>query len=97
MNTENQLRRLFRSAAAASEPKSEAPSHWLEERVIARWRHGLRPDELLGWPVFVFRRALACAFVLMLLAVGYSFQHSDETPANEIALAEYETQLTMLP
>jgi hypothetical protein len=95
-NATQQLTRLFKSAAAAPERDIEEPSLILENRILVQWR--LRPaPEFLEWPALLFRRALACAFAVALLAFAWTYRELSEPPPSHAVVAAYEMQLSFLP
>lgn len=83
---ESKLNRLFaaaRTAPAAVEPMP-AP---LRTRVLAHWRSGAQ--ELAGlWLPLFFRRALACAAIIMAVSVAWAV--ATDEPDDEVALANYQ-------
>jgi hypothetical protein len=92
-----QLRRLFKAAASAPEPDIEPPSLFLEDRIIAQWRATLAAKNIFEWPGLLFRRALACACAVALLAFAWTYQELSEPPPSHVAVAEYEMQLSFAP
>ena len=68
---EHALSRLLRSARRISASAPEAMPFTLEARILARWRSGM-PEEDLAWLAGVFRRAVICAGVVMILSLGWS-------------------------
>ena len=89
-----QLTRLLKAAAGAPAVGIDSPSPFIENRIIAQWRSGLAAEELFS-PVLFFRRALACAFVVMVIAFAWSYRDLSEPPASHVAVAEYE--MTFVP
>ena len=96
-NAKEQLARLLEAAAAADEPVIESPSPFLEERIIAQWRSGALADDLVEYPVLFFRRALACAFAVMVIAFMWGYSGLSEPTPSHTAVAEYEMQLSLAP
>jgi hypothetical protein len=96
-DTKHQLTRLFKSAASAPEPEVEQPPLFLENRIMAQWRSAIASDELFGWPLALFRNALACACGIVLIALAWSYHELSEPPPSHMAVAEYEMQLTFVP
>ena len=96
-NATQQLARLFKSAAAAPQAQVEELSRDLENRIIAQWRSGRTPADLLEWPSLLFRRAMACAFAVVLLAFAWTYSELSELPPSHAVVAEYEMQLSFVP
>ena len=94
---DEQLARLLRAAAAAPEPEVEDPPPYLLRRVLAQWRTVRMTEAPSLVAALVFRRALVCAFIVMALTVAWAHRQLIEPMPNEVAIAEYETQLTLSP
>lgn len=95
--TDEQLSRLLRAAAAAPEPEIEDPPPYLLRRVLAGWRTARITDAPSLVAALVFRRALVCAFIVMALTVAWAHRQLVEPLPNEVAIAEYETRMTLSP
>jgi hypothetical protein len=85
-NSELKLDRLFKAARSAPAPEAEeGMSPHLQARVLAHWRaDGSRES---GWLSLasVFRRALACATLAMLVCLGWSYMDYSDSTATEFA------------
>ncbi|EEF59893.1 hypothetical protein [Pedosphaera parvula] len=79
---DNQLDRLFRAAARSPRMEVGAPSFKLEAQVLAGWR-SLQPGEDMTMLIVWFRRAVACACLLMLLSLAWNY--SDRSGSNDRA------------
>lgn len=71
-NRDLKLERLFEAARSAPAPAVEEMSAHLKTRVLAHWRS--RTEDDAGWLSLasLFRRALACAGLAMLLCVAWN-------------------------
>ena len=94
---DEQLSRLLRAAAAAREPEIDDPPPYLLRRIVARCRDGTIADAPCLVAALVFRRALVCAFIVMALTVAWAHRQLVEPMPNEVAIAEYETRMTLSP
>jgi hypothetical protein len=92
-----QLQRLFTAARSAEETAAEEMPPFLAARVIANWRAAAAKDDSWQMLVLVFRRALACAGVIMLFALVWSYDGLDMTPDNDEAYANYELRADVMP
>ena len=91
------LNRLFdtaRLALPAGEPGA-MPLH-LKRRVIANWRADA-PDERGRGVALVFRSALACAAIVMLASIAWSFAELAHDPEDDVAIANYELRSDVMP
>jgi len=91
------LNRLFdtaRLARPAGEP-GVMPLH-LKRRVIAHWRADSRDERGRGMAL-VFRAALACAAVVMLASIAWSFTDLTQDPADDVAIANYDLRADVMP
>jgi hypothetical protein len=69
---DEQLSRLLRAAAAAPQELPDTLPFAVEARVLANWRAMAAQGEPLPLPLLpVFRRGLACACVLMVVALVF--------------------------
>ena len=83
---DEQLNRLFKAAAAASNPEPGAARFAVEARVLGGWRTqatGESPQYLLAW----FRRAAMCGCAIALLTVVWNLQHPNRS-GGEMAVAD---------
>lgn len=94
--TDQSLERLFKAAARAPRPAPEPLPCPLETRVLAEWRSLAREDEF-AWLAGLFRRAVICAGVVMLLSIFWSHREKPNTAAVVVALANYEINTHLPP
>lgn len=98
-NRDVRLNRLFdtaRLALPAGEPRS-MPLH-LKRRVLSRWRAGGGAvDERGPGLAWVFRGALACSALVMLATIAWSFAEQTEDPSDDLAIANYELRVDVMP
>jgi hypothetical protein len=85
-SNDDQLNRLFKSAAAAPRNESGAARFALEARVLADWRgtRGESGDMLLLW----LRRATICAAVLALASLAWNYHDLPSRGGDELAVAD---------
>jgi hypothetical protein len=91
------LNRLFdaaRLAQATGEPDS-MPLH-LKRRVLTQWRADAR-DERGRNMLLMFRGAFACAAMVMLAAIAWSFADLTNDPESDVAIANYELRADVMP
>ena len=90
-DVELKLNRLFRAARSAptADPEGNMPAH-LKARVLAHWRSSDSPES--GWLSLasLFRRALACATLAMLVCLIWSYAGYSEPAATEFAAEQSE-------
>jgi hypothetical protein len=84
------LDRLFRSAAAASEPAASEVPYGFETRVVALWRSGKNGRlDLVEVSRFVRRAGLIASAVFVLAGAAAYRQYRDETKFAALATNEY--------
>ena len=104
-DAELKLNRLFRAArsAPAADPEENMSTH-LKARVLAHWRSADSPES--GWLSLtsVFRRALACATLAMLVCLVWSDAGYSEPGVTEFAAEQsddaasaYELPADLMP
>ena len=90
------LNRLF--AAARSAPPARETGAMpgpLKTRVLAHWRAAAaEPGRSLA---LVFRAALVCAAIVMLVSVAWSFGDLTQDPESDVAIANYELREDVMP
>ena len=92
---DQRLNRLLAAArmSSPSEPAGAMPGP-LQTRILAHWRAG----PLRTWSLaFVLRGGLALAAVLMLACIVWSIEAAGDDPPSEIALANYELRVDVMP
>ena len=90
------IRRLLRAAARAQDEAPATMPFFLEIRILDRWRSPARDEPFTQVPV-VFWRAVACACLIIVLSVGWSWWGSRSSDAGVAAFANYEAKLQVLP
>ena len=95
--SEHDLKRLFHSAAQAPQELPGEPSHALEQRIIACWRNRAGAVEEWFTHLPLYRRALAAACVLALVALAVYFQDLTQEPADDVKIINTPVSLTSLP
>ncbi len=74
------LKRLFKAAGQSRRETPEAMPFALEARIIAGWRSSVADEDWVGM-VSYFRRAVACAVLVMVVSIGWSqFRDAHEVP-----------------
>jgi hypothetical protein len=82
-----ELERLFEIARRARPPEDLEPMPgYLKSRVLTHWR---RPPVQQS-TTLVFRLALACATIVMLGTLAWSYEALTQDTDNEVAIANYE-------
>jgi hypothetical protein len=90
----DQLERLLRAAARAPGVAPDTVPFATEQAALAAWRHGLADDDDAEAMLALFRRVLAGAFVVALLALGASYQELLSNEADiEMATAAVQANL----
>lgn len=97
-----QLKRLLAAAKQAGRAGSAKPVPMpvtLETRILAHWRADRQADQSGDFLLLMFRRALACAGILMVAAAVWSISVPDTAPPEEAGdlLASSEVQADLLP
>ena len=91
------LRQLFAAAKAAPALAPEPMAAHLQTRVLAHWRSGEPGHDAWAGLATVFRGALVCAGVAMVLCVAWSYSELTETSDNDVAIANYELRADLMP
>jgi len=94
---EMKLERLFAAARVDDSAPAEEMPMYLANRVLAHWRSGAVIDDSWTMLVLAFRRALACAGVVMLFTLAWSYDGLDPMPDNDEAYANYELRADVMP
>jgi hypothetical protein len=92
---DHSLRRLFKAANQIPKPLIEPMPHDLETRVLAQWRS--QPSENEFALAGLFRRAVICAGLVMILSIVWGSQGSTSAAASVVALANYEINTHLPP
>jgi hypothetical protein len=93
---DHSLQRLLRAAGRARNEDPPAAPFYLEIKVLARWRSTANGEESVLLPA-VFRRAVVCACLLMVVSIGWNWWGTRGDDAGVAALANYEAKLQVLP
>jgi hypothetical protein len=95
--SEMKLHRLF-AAARTAPPAGEAGAMPgpLKTRVLAHWRAAAAAEAGRGLAL-VFRAALVCATIVMLVSVVWSFGDLTRDPDNDVAIANHELREDVMP
>ena len=91
------LQRLLGAAARAPETRPvPEPSPRLEAAALAEWRSAIAPDE---WAplVSLFRRAVICSGLIMLLSVSWGWLQSRSQASDATYLADYAMTIQLPP
>jgi hypothetical protein len=97
MNHDEQaLRRLLKAASQSPTETPEVMPFALEARILTLWRRGAVGDDSLLL-ASLFRRAVVCAGVIMLVSIGWSqFSGAREVPG-ATTLARLEQVIPVVP
>jgi len=97
MNHDEQaLGRLLKAASQSPTETPEAMPFALEARILAQWRRGVAGDDSMLL-ASLFRRAVVCAGVVMLVSIGWSqFSAVREVPG-ATTLARLEQVIPVVP
>ena len=95
--SDHDLKRLYKAAArAARDIPAEIPLH-LERRVLALWRSGAAVVDEFFSPLPLYRRALAFACVLVIVALAFYCWGLNQQPSDEVVIINSPVSLTYLP
>lgn len=92
----DRLQRLFEAAAQAPEETPGPVPVAVQTRVLARWRSAPAEDDFARLAV-VFRRAVVCAGLVMLLSIVWKQRETASPAASAVALATYEINAHLPP
>jgi hypothetical protein len=88
---EGKLERLFEIARLTPPEKDAGPMpDYLKTRILAHWRASPAREPAPRSLALVFRLSLACATIVMLGSVAWSYDELTHDPDNEVAIANYE-------
>ena len=94
---DHNLNRLYKAAAqAAREVPAEVPFD-LERRVLAMWRSGAAAVEEFFSPLPLYRRALAFACALVVMALAFYCWEMGQQPSDEVVIINSPVSLNYLP
>ena len=94
--TRKSLQKLLAAAGQAPHAGPGPLPPDIEMRVLAAWRCGPARDEAAPLAA-LFRQALVCAGLVMLLSIGWNYLGSRGEAAGTLAVAHYELTVEMLP
>ena len=91
------LEQLFAAARPADDPLPETMPAHLATRILAHWRSGAMKEDSWQMVVLLFRRALACASILMLFTLAWSYDGLSDDVDSDEAYANYELRTDVMP
>lgn len=94
---EASLERLLAAARAVGDEPEVALPGYLRTRLLAQWRSGSGPDEAMQGLILLFRRALICAGIFMIVCVALSYHELTRPPESDVAIANYELRADVMP
>jgi hypothetical protein len=94
---DRRLQQLFETAARAPQSPAGSPSPSLEQRVIAGWRSAEGDDEFALLLSSLFRRAVVCAALVMVLSAGWGWWQDRNAAPGAAALATYVAEVQLPP
>lgn len=95
--SDHDLKRLYKAAAqAARDIPAEIPFD-LERRVLALWRSGAAAVDEFFSPLPLYRRALAFACALVVVALAFYCWELSQSPSDEVVIINSPVSLTFLP
>ena len=93
---EHILKRLLKAAARSPRETPAAIPFPLEARILAGWRSSVAAEDWTGM-VSCFRRAVACAVLVMVVSIGWSqFTNAREVPG-AVAFANLAQAVQIVP
>jgi hypothetical protein len=95
--SEHDLKRLFKAAAQAPRDVPAEVPFDLERRVLALWRSGTAAVDEFFSPLPLYRRALAFACVLVVVALAFYCWGLTQQPSDEVVIINSPVNLTYLP
>ena len=95
-NPESHLLRLVAMARQVPPQRVSAMSSHLQTRVLAHWQPTSTHAEMVRSLHALFRRALACAALLMLASIVWSYAMNDSQPEDDLALVNLELREDVL-
>jgi hypothetical protein len=91
------LKRLLKAAAqAARDIPAEIPFE-LERQVLVLWRNGAAAVDEFFSPLPLYRRALAFACALVVVALAFYCWESSQPPSDEVVIINSPVSLNSLP
>lgn len=91
------LQRLFAAARNAGDALPEEMPPHLAIRILAHWRSGALKEDSWQIVVLLFRRALACASIVMLFTLAWSYDGLSDDLDSDEAYANYELRADVMP
>jgi len=91
----NNMDRLLASAAAAPRELPGTMPFGFATRVLAQLRPDATAEENAAFAGMIFRRALVCGFVLMLIALAVSFGTHSASESTEMLVANSAIELSL--
>lgn len=95
--SDHDLNRLIQAAAQAPRDVPAEVPFDLERRVLALWRSGAAAVDEFFSPLPLYRRALAFACVLVVVALAFHCWELSQQPSDEVVIINSPVSLTYLP
>lgn len=87
---EGKLERLFELVRATPSGESDSMPPYLKTRILAHWRSASAREPMARSLAVMCRVALACATIVMIGSVAWSYDELVQDQENEVAIANYE-------
>ena len=95
--SDHDLKRLFKAAAQAPRAFCAEMPFDLERRVLALWRSGAAAMDDFFSPLPLYRRALAFACALVIVAFAFYCWDLSEQPSDDVVIINSPVTLNYLP
>ena len=95
--SDHDLKRLFKAAAQAPRAVCAEMPFDLERRVLALWRSGAAVVDDFFSPLPLYRRALAFACALVIVALAFYCWDLSEQPSDDVVIINSPVTLNYLP
>ena len=95
--SEHDLKRLYKAAAQAARDIPDEVPFDLERRVLALWQSGATAVDEFFSPLPLYRRALALACVLVVVALAFYCWGLGQQPPDEVVIINSPVSLNYLP
>src|SRR5438552_6951179 len=93
---EHVLQRLLKAARKSQRETPEEMPFPLEARILAGWRSGVPTEDWTGMVIY-FRRAVACAVLVMVVSIGWSELTSAREVPGATALENLAQAVQIVP
>jgi hypothetical protein len=91
------LKRLLQAAAQAARDNPAEIPFGLERQVLVLWRNGAAVVDEFFSPLPLYRRALAFACGLVVVALAFYCWESSQPPSDEVVIINSPVSLNALP